>query len=265
MLRLLSLCILAAVVADESGITLPSAPDKSPPQPVDTIPATISQIAPEEWYVIESPERIRVLASPSGIVAIEESEGPLKLRGKFAGGSKVETRSYSQKWLYVVTAEQAGRCELLLVPGPLDQQVIRQTLTISGSGPRPPPVPDPAPQPTPVQPPSGLQVMLLVDQSDPVSALAAVNSVPVLQWLDSNTTPTDGRPGWRRWDRSSLSDPDTLATESATWRKLWSDIGSGLASGPQLVIITGAKVTTRPIITQPQLLQDLQNAKDGKL
>ncbi len=107
--------------------------------------------------------------------------------------------------------------------------------------------------------------MLLVDQSDPVSALAAVNSVPVLQWLDSNTTPTDGRPGWRRWDRSSLSDPDTLATESATWRKLWSDIGSGLASGPQLVIITGAKVTTRPIITQPQLLQDLHAAKEGKL
>jgi hypothetical protein len=261
MLRLLSLCILAAVVADESGITLPSAPDKSPPQPVDTIPATISQIAPEEWYVIESPERIRVLASPSGIVAIEESEGPLKLRGKFAGGSKVETRSYSQKWLYVVTAEQAGRCELLLVPSPLDQQVIRQALTISGSGPRPPPVP----QPVPVQPPSGLQVMLLVDQSDPVSALAAVNSVPVLQWLDANTTPTDRRPGWRRWDRSSLSDPDTLATESATWRKLWSDIGAGLASGPQLVIITGAKVTTRPITTQPQLLQDLQAAKDGKL
>jgi hypothetical protein len=266
MLRLLSLCILAAVVADESGITLPSAPDKSPPQPVDTMPATISQIAPEEWYVIESPERIRVLASPSGIVVIEESEGPLKLRGKFAGGSKVETRSYSQKWLYVVTAEQAGRCELLLVPGPLDQQVIRQTLTISGSGPRPPPPgPGPEPAPVPVQPPSGLQVMLLVDQSDPVSALAAVNSVPVLQWLDSNTTPTDGRPGWRRWDRSSLSDPDTLATESATWRKLWSDIGSGLASGPQLVIITGAKVTTRPIITQPQLLQDLQAAKEGKL
>ena len=107
--------------------------------------------------------------------------------------------------------------------------------------------------------------MLLIDQSDPVSALAAVNSVPVLQWLDANTSPTDGRPGWRRWDRSSLSDPDTLATDSATWRMLWGDIGSGLASGPQLVIITGSKVMTRPITTQPQLLQDLQNAKDGKL
>jgi hypothetical protein len=107
--------------------------------------------------------------------------------------------------------------------------------------------------------------MLLIDQGDAVSALAAVNSVPVLQWLDANTSPTDGRPGWRRWDRSSLSDPDTLATESATWRKLWQDVGTGLPSGPQVVIITGAKVTTRPITTQRQLLQDLQAAKEGKL
>jgi hypothetical protein len=107
--------------------------------------------------------------------------------------------------------------------------------------------------------------MLLIDQGDPVSALAAVNSVPVLQWMDANTTQTDGRPGWRRWDRSSLSDPDTLATESPTWQKLWADVGGNIPAGPQLVVISGAKVITRPITSQKQLLQDLQAAKEGRL
>lgn len=261
-LAFFAVCLCAIVVGDESGVILPVSPDSPQPQTVTT-PQPVDTITPEQWYVIESAERLRVLASPAGVVEIEETEGPIKLRGQFAGGQSVETRSYSGKWLYIVTASQAGQCELLLVPGPLDQQVIRQALTISGAGPRPPP--QPTPQPSPVEPPSGLQVMLLIDQSDAVSALAAVNSVPVLSWLDANTTPTDGRAGWRRWDRSSLDDPDTLATESQVWRKLWSDIGSGIPAGPQLVVITGAKVTTRPITTQPQLLQDLQNAKDGKL
>ena len=261
-LALFAVCVCAIVVGDESGIILPVSPDSPQPQAVTT-PQPVSTITPEQWYVIESAERLRVLASPAGVVDIEETEGPIKLRGQFAGGQSVETRSYSGKWLYIVTASQAGQCELLLIPQAIDRPVIRQQLTISGAGPRPPP--QPAPQPTPVEPPSGLQVMLLIDQSDTVSALAAVNSVPVLSWLDANTTPTDGRAGWRRWDRSSLDDPDTLATESATWRKLWADIGSGIPAGPQLVVITGSKVTTRPITTQPQLLQDLQAAKDGKL
>ena len=263
MLWILPALIFAAVAIDDAGVTLPSAPIQSLPQPADS--PTISTIAEDEWYVITSVDQLRVLASPLGVVTIEETQGPVKLRGKFAGSGRIETRSYDGKWVYIVTADGPGQCELLLIPQDFAKSEIRQTLTISGSGPRPPPVPDPDPVPTPVQPPSGLQVMLLVDQSDPVSALAAVNSIPVLQWLDASTTPTGGGKGWRRWDRSSLDDPDTLATESPTWRKLWRDVGTGLPSGPQLVIITGAKVTTRPITTQRQLLQDLQNAKEGKL
>ena len=263
MLWILPVLIFAAVAIDDAGVTLPSAPVQSLPQPADS--PTISTIADDEWYVITSVDQLRVLASPLGVVTIEETQGPVKLRGKFAGSDRVETRSYDGRWVYIVTADGPGQCELLLIPQDFAKPEIRQTLTISGSGPRPPPSPELDPKPTPVQPPSGLQVMLLVDQSDAVSALAAVNSVTVLQWLDANTSPTDGRPGWRRWDRSSLSDPDTLATESVTWRKLWQDVGAGLPSGPQVVIITGAKVTTRPITTQKQLLQDLQAAKEGRL
>ena len=263
LLATLAACVCAIVVGDESGILLPVSPDSPQPQTITT-PQPVDTITPEQWYVIESPERLRVLASPADAVAIEETEGPVKLRGNFAGSGKaVETRNYSGKWLYIITAEQAGQCELLLIPQAIDRQVIRQRLTISGLGPRPP-TPEPGPDPAPI-PPQGLQVMLLIDQGDPVQALAAVNSIPVLQWLDSNTTPTDGRPGWRRWDRSSLQDSDTLATDSPTWRKLWADIGSGIPAGPQLVAISGTKVITRPITTQEQLLKDLQAAKEGRL
>lgn len=261
-LTTLAVCVCAIVVGDESGIVLPVSPDFPQPQTIAT-PQPVDTITPEQWYVIESPERLRVLASPADAVAIEETEGPVKLRGTFAGSGKaVETRSYSGKWLYIITAERAGQCELLLIPEAIERQVIRQRLTISGSAPRPPP--GPGPDPAPVTPPSGLQVILLIDQSDPVSALAAVNSVPILQWLDGSTTQIDGRPGWRRWDRSSLADPVTLATESEVWRKLWSDIGDDIPTGPQAVIVTGTKVTTKPITTQDQLLKDLQAAKEGR-
>lgn len=261
-LTTLALCVCAIVAGDESGVILPVSPGSPPPQVTPQTPQTIDTITPDQWYVIESVDRLRVLASPEGVVTIEETEGPVKMRGRFAGGSGVETRSYSGKWLYVVTAAQAGQCELLLIPQAIEQQVIRQKLTISGSAPRPPPGPGPDPAPVP---PTGLQVILLIDQSDAVSALSAVNSVPVLQWLDSNTTQIDGRPGWRRWDRSSLSDPVTLATESEVWRKLWSDIGDDIPTGPQLVIVTGTKVTTRAITTQDQLMKDLAAAKEGRL
>jgi hypothetical protein len=262
---LLAVTLGGMIAADEAGIILPISPGDPAPQPAVTTPTTVDTIEPSQWYVIESAERIRVLASPADAVQIEEEQGPIKLRGQFAGSQKTETRTYSGPWVYVITADAPGQCELLLIPGSLERPAIRQRLTISGTGPRPPPKPDPQPEPVPVVPPQGLQVMLLIDQGDSVSALNAVNGVAVLQWLDANTTPTDGRPGWRRWDRSSLSDPATLATESPVWRKLWSDIGSGIPSGPQLVVVTGTKVTTRAITTQDQLLKDLQAAKEGRL
>ena len=43
------------------------------------------------------------------------------------------------------------------------------------------------------------------------------------------------------------------------------DVGGNIPAGPQLVVISGAKVITRPITSQKQLLQDLQAAKEGRL
>ena len=253
------LALLLAVGADVAlpRASVPAAPVESQPEP-----AIVDTLAADEWYVIPSPTPLKVIASPDGIVDIEEDSGPLRLRGKFAGGTGLESRTIDSPHVYLITARTAGQIELLIIEA--DGTLTRQSITVGGAGPRPPPIITVGPV-RPVEPPSGLQVMLLIDQGDAVSSLAAVNSVPVLQWMDSNTTQTDGRPGWRRWDRSSLGDPDTLATESPTWRKLWADVGSGIPAGPQLVIISGPKVTTRPITTQKQLLQDLQAAKEGRL
>jgi hypothetical protein len=251
---ILTLCLL--VVPD---VMLPHHSSPTEPAPTQT-PTVVDTLAADEWYVIPSPEPLKVLASPDGIVEIEEDSGPLRLRGKFAGGSGIEARTIESPHVYLITAKTAGQVELLILES--NGSLTRQRLTVGGAGPRPPPVPVLV---DPVQPPSGLQVILLIDQGDPVSSLAAVNSAPVLQWLGANTTQVDGRPGWRRWDRSSLSDPDTLATESAVWSKLWQDIGGNIPAGPQLVAVTGNKVTTRPITTQDQLMKDLAAAKDGRL
>lgn len=149
------LLLCCSALADEvptvdlQSITLPMEPVE---ELAPSDPTPISTVKPDEWYVVASSVPLIVLTSPDGVVRVEREQGPLKLRGKFAGGGgKLETRTYREEYLVVVEALKPGTTELILIPeGVTDASaIVRQVLTVSGLGPQPPPDPKPEPEPQP--------------------------------------------------------------------------------------------------------------------
>lgn len=140
-------------------------PIRLPMSVTPLVPAAVTELKEECWFVIEADIPCIVLASRNGFVSITQEKGPLRLRGKFADGSgKVETRSYDAKGLWIIEALAPGEVELLIVPnGAVDESVvIRRTLVVGGLGPRPPPKPEPEPKPDPTPvPPSTLTAKIL--------------------------------------------------------------------------------------------------------
>lgn len=171
-------CLLLAIPSaapvapsPDAVIRLPSAP--LVPQPMPPADAAV-RLAADQLYVIDSDLPVIVLASPTGLVAITEDTGPLKIRGRFVGGTGgTETRTYSGKHVVTVEALASGRVELLVVPvgAKTPAEVIRRTLDVdAGEAPRPPPKPpepkppDPKPDPTLPEAPDGVtRVLILFD------------------------------------------------------------------------------------------------------
>lgn len=122
---------------------------------VPTVPEAVQRpveiIRPDEWYIVEADGPQLCWVSFDACLEVEALAGPMTFRGRFAGGTKVETRTFPGPYIFAVTGVKSGKGELTLAPvGVLEiESVVRQVLTVSG--PRPPPDPDPIPPgPTPV-------------------------------------------------------------------------------------------------------------------
>ena len=158
---------------DEPQIKLPIS--VTPPTP-----SAVTELSPDSFFVIESKIECLVIASRAGFVRTIRETGPLRLRGRFADGTGVETRNYTAPILWLVEAVSAGEVELLVVPsGATDERdVIRRTLVVSGLGPQPPPKPVDPPIPTPVDPPpivqNGNRFLVIYETSE-------VNKLPPAQ------------------------------------------------------------------------------------
>lgn len=123
------------------------------PEPIPGIALEpVETLSTDEWYIVDSDAELICLSSPSGVIEIEPLTGPMTFRGRFAGGTKVETRKFPGPYLYAVTAVVSGKAELIIVPVGVtaESEVTRVMLTVSG--PRPPPKPDPIPDPKPDPP-----------------------------------------------------------------------------------------------------------------
>ena len=78
-----------------SDIRLPMRSVEVTPDPVaETKLEPVDTIRADEWYVIESDSPLFVLTSPTGILEVESIVGPMTFRGRFAGGDKIETRTF---------------------------------------------------------------------------------------------------------------------------------------------------------------------------
>lgn len=261
-------------------IVFPVGPVQVDPVPVPTpppAPVPISALKADEWYVIQSQIPCLVLDSRQGIVSVIEEAGPIKIRGKFVdSGGRVETRTYDAKHVYMIEAVQKGEVELLVIPvGASDtSSVLRRTLTVMGTGPNPPPDPDidpdpdvdpdPDPEPPPA-PPQGIMVLLLYDNNSSREQLSTINSTEIVQWMDANCTKaSDGRAQWRRWDKSSISKPETLANEDPIWKKLWDDIDDKVIADHVVIVTADTKVHMHPMAGPEDTLTFLKKIKEGK-
>lgn len=135
----------SAAWGSDSPIRLP-AQDPPPPLPMPAAEAT--RLPAGSLYVVDSDIPVVVMASPAGLVSITAEEGPMKIRGVFAGNERTPTRTFKGKYLTLVEAvpDKSGRVELFVVPVGLKSEadILRRTLDVgAGNGPQPPPDPKP--------------------------------------------------------------------------------------------------------------------------
>lgn len=187
-------------------------------------PAAITELTEESIFVIEADVPCIVLASRTGFVAVTPETGPLRIRGKFADGTKVETRAYTAKHLWIIDAVAKGEVELLIVPNgaKAENEVVRRTLIVSGSGPRPPtpptPIPDPIPTPTPTPNIAGKRMLVVYESKDLTKLLptqiALMSSSALRAYLNTHCEKSSkGHPEYNFWDK----DVD-LTNASAVWK-----------------------------------------------
>lgn len=151
----------------------------------------------EAWYVVESDVACLVFTSPGGSLSVQFEPGPIRLRGKFVGGSGVvESKSFRGPFVYLIEAVKPGQEELLVVPvgAKRESEAKRVTLTVHGVPP-PKPIDPPAPVPTPAPIPApGLHVLIVYDPTRPLpSAQAAILTAQATRDLLRKVCTTDAR------------------------------------------------------------------------
>jgi hypothetical protein len=194
--------------------------------------------------------------------------------GKFVDGNgrSDEERTYPSneefKYIYSVRATKKGIIELISIPeGVTDaKNVQRHTLTVMGLAPQPPPdvVPVTPPDVVPVNPPKGLRVMMLFNEDATREVLTTVNSAATYEWLNLNCAKgADGRPEWRKWDRTSMENPEFLKREDPVWKTLYESVKSQLPQGAVVVIAADTKVHIFPVGSIEATLRSLNKVKEG--
>lgn len=178
--------LLALLCQDASPFRLPVI-DSTPPAPQPVEPKPVTVLPEDSFFVIESEVQAIVLHSPDGLLSVTEDQGPIRLRGKFAGGSgRVETKTFSGKYVYTIEGVRAGKAELILIPSGVvsSDQILRLMLSVNGAQPPPDddkPKPGPTPPPTPH---SGKVHLDIIEDVTNRTAETAVVLSKVVQWSE---------------------------------------------------------------------------------
>ena len=237
--------------ADDGPILWPVKPaEAKDPTPVDTLNA-------DEWLVVERSVKIFVRSFPEGMINVEETSGPIRVRGKFADGNgKIETREYRSPYIYFLTAAQSGRVGVDLVPAGLaaETDIARHVLTVSdGTKPNPPPPPAPGPEPVPPgpepqpepppQPVKSFRVIFVKESGStlPVAQSSIPGAREIRDYLNVRTTQAGGSSGWREYDPQQITINEQLSMVA-----LWQAVKPKLLSAPCLVIEVNGKATVMP-------------------
>lgn len=127
--------LLLLLLLQDGPIVFPDLTRPTPPPPPPVRPERVDSFAVEDIYLIESDLPLHVLASPSGIVEVEQEQQGTVIRGKFAGGNGLlERRKVSRTHGYLVTAAMPGQVELIVLPAAATEtlEVRRVALRVVG-------------------------------------------------------------------------------------------------------------------------------------
>lgn len=235
--------------------------DRSSTSPVQ-VPKQIT-IKQDEVFVLSKPTKHVII--PTGVVSVREyqvkKDSIFAVFGKIAGEQTDGIKEYEgPSWIYIVSPKNAGTCDLISIPVGLtdSSQITTLRLVVSGLAPQPPPV-DPIPSPGP-KPAAGIRVLLIINEDAKIDQLNAAGSLDVVEWLDRNCVKdSEGKPEWRRYDRSIINNPGVLDKETPLLKKLWLDVKDQVPQGSQMVIATGSTVVVKPIINVQTTLTELNN------
>lgn len=236
-----------AACAAEPPIRLPSPPAVPAPMPN---PAAAVLLTSDQLYVIDSDVDVIVLASPAGLVSLSSEAGPVKIRGKFVGGTgRTESKTFKGKQVVTVEALKSGTVELLIVPvgAKSADDVIRRTISVdAGEGPRPPPEPPGPKPPEPPQPVKSFQVLIVFESG--ATYTAAQNGVLYGKAVEDYLTArcTGGKAGWGRRDKDT--DP---AADTSGLKALWAAVKPKVTGVPCLAIAVNETVTLEPLPATP--------------
>lgn len=231
----------------------------------------IDTLTEEQWYIIQSDSPLIVLSSPSGIVSVVDDIGPVRLRGKFAGGTgSVETRVFDMKHVYSISSVKPGTVELIVVPVGVDVEssILRRSLVVSGTGPLPPPKPDVnpdvVPQPVPV-PRSDFKVLFLSDENRNKEQSDTVFSTEIRAWLKSNVSKIgSGGDAFRSWDRTTVAMEGALNNEAIEMRSLYEAVKSRVAGKDVVVAQSGTDIWITDLSDPETVLAWLKSKKEGR-
>ena len=201
-------------VIDEKDI-----PEEDLPVPVPRPkkgPVFVSNLSEETWLVVESPGPLMIFDFPEGLVEIDSDDGdrPMKVKGKFADGTgKVETRTFTSKYLYFVNALKSGEMEMLIIPeGAITkEQSQRHKIVVMGQGPKPPPGPGPNPEPEPMPVPTGNVVIAIVEDAQNRKPDTAILLNAMASWNSLKDAGND----WRLYDVATSEPKGKQAIEDA--------------------------------------------------
>jgi len=201
-------------VIDEKDI-----PEEDLPVPVPRPkrgPEFVSALTEDTLLVIESTSPLMVFDFPEGLVSVEADDGarPMKVKSKFADGTgKMESRTFTSKYLYFVEALKKGEVEMLIIPeGAINKtQSQRHKITLMGLSPIPPPGPGPNPEPDPAPVPTGNVVIAIVEDAQNRKPDTAILLNAMASWNSLKDAGND----WRLYDVATSESKGKQAVEDA--------------------------------------------------
>lgn len=254
--------LLAASVA---GAVPPFPVPKTPTPPTPPTPVSkFADVKTGQVYVVNSLVDGTLLVSPGDLVRVTKRKGPITVDAVFWDATENEVRDFAGPAVFLVkpVAGTSGRLEMSFVPFGYksEAEIVRETVNINGGvGPRPPPVPPgPKPPDPPPVPVTSFRVFLVFESGAvlPPKQQAALYAKVVEDVLTLKCT--DGKNGWRRRDKDTVSvsdDPPALA-------QFWNRVRPLAPAVPSVVFeINGGTPVVEPLPADTAALVDLVTTK----